>query len=105
MASLGNDDLGGPYLGVMEHGKAATFESRSLPVNSLGKGYHEYHWDKRWPEGANGWTIELSKIAPASGRKGGSLQVLLRDTSGIEVKVVDLLRRGVLSSGCHRSIE
>ena len=87
----------GSYLGVMEHGKAATFEARSLPVNSLGKSYFQYKWAKEWPPGTEGWTIELSKIAPAFGRKGGSRQVLVRDESGIAVPVNELLRMGVLS--------
>jgi hypothetical protein len=65
---------GGDYLGVKIDGKAAFFEERALPLESLGKEYHSYTLD---PNATlpPGWRIEVSEIAPAFGRDGGGIQL------------------------------
>lgn len=90
-------DESGKYLGVMKDGKAASFEERSLPVDALNLKYAEYRWAEEWPPGAEGWKIEISRIAPAFGRKGGGLQVAVRDKSGAVQRIDKLISMGVLS--------
>jgi hypothetical protein len=70
---IGDED--GRYLAVMEDGKSAPWEHRSLHVDSLGKPLHGYAID-HLPEG---WKIEVSEIEPAVGQPGGALQVMIFD--------------------------
>ena len=43
-----------------------------------------------------GWTIEVSEVAPGVGHPGGSIQVRVFDDEG-DVRIVDeLIRKGVL---------
>ena len=89
------DRIGGPggvYLGVMPEGVAPSFESRSLPVKSLELEYHAYTFG----ELPDGWSIEVSQIAPAFGRDGGALQVLVYNAEKVEVPVEQLLTDGIL---------
>ena len=82
----------GRYLGVMPDGIAPAFESRSLPISSLNQPYNAYNFVSL-PEG---WSIEVSQIAPAFGRDGGSLQVLVYNESGQKMSIRDLLRSDVI---------
>ncbi|WP_353961421.1 TNT domain-containing protein [Mycolicibacterium tokaiense] len=86
-------DEGGNYLAVREDGVAASFEARGLPIDSLELDYHAYELTGSMPEG---WTVEISQVAPAFGREGGSLQVLIFDSVGRKVSVDQLERAGVL---------
>ncbi|GAA3871514.1 hypothetical protein GCM10022381_13260 [Leifsonia kafniensis] len=67
----------GKYLGLVQDGKAASFEQRGLPVSSLRQNYYEYSFtpDAAAKLKAAGIQIEISRIAPAFGREGGGLQV------------------------------
>ena len=78
----------GEYLAVMPDGVPSSFESRGLPVSSLELSYHSYQLTGRLPEG---WTIEISEVAPAFGRDGGGMQVVVKDASGREVSVSILI--------------
>ncbi|MFE5838843.1 glycohydrolase toxin TNT-related protein [Arthrobacter sp. NPDC056493] len=90
-------DSDGSYLGLIEDGVPASFEDRSLPVASLEKAYSTYRLVEDWPPGAEGWTIEVSKIAPAFGREGGAMQLQIMDNLGKPVPVDSLLDEGVLT--------
>lgn len=83
----------GPYLGLMPDGVRATFEDRSLPISSLGKPLFDYQLSGSLPDG---WSIEVSRIAPAFGRQGGALQVLVKNAAGEHVPVSALEAAGVL---------
>ncbi|MFC8041839.1 TNT domain-containing protein, partial [Paenarthrobacter sp. NPDC057355] len=87
---------GGKYLGILESGERATFESRSLPVDSLANKYFSYRIAEKWPHGTENWTIEVSRVAPAFGRRGGALQLIARDASGKMLTVNDMLDVGLL---------
>ena len=90
-------DPDGKYLGVLKDGVPASFEARSLPVGSLEKSYFSYRVAPEWPPGTEGWTIEVTEIAPAFGREGGASQLLVRNDLGKVVTVEMLLERGVLT--------
>lgn len=82
----------GKYLAVMEDGQAASWEGRALHVNSLRDPYNSYTFGEL-PEG---WTIEVSEVAPGVGQPGGSIQVRFFDADG-KAQIVDKLKdRGVL---------
>ncbi|MGZ0067978.1 glycohydrolase toxin TNT-related protein [Microbacterium arborescens] len=83
----------GPYLGLMPDGVPATFEDRSLPISSLGKPLSNYQLSGSLPDG---WSIEVSRIAPAFGRQGGAMQVLVKNAAGEHVPVSELEAAGVL---------
>jgi hypothetical protein len=85
--------LDGDYLAVMRDGIPASFESRSLPIYSLTQPYRQYMLAGTLPEG---WTIEVSEVAPAFGREGGALQVLVLNEKGENVMLPDLDRAGLL---------
>ncbi|WP_082518733.1 TNT domain-containing protein [Leifsonia sp. Leaf336] len=97
MDRIGEDS--GEYLGVMKGGRPASFEERSLPVNSLEKPYNSYRLADDWPPGTKGWTIEYAEIDRAFGRPGGGYQMVVRDRMGETENVRDLLDRGVLVPG------
>ncbi|MEW5810633.1 MAG: glycohydrolase toxin TNT-related protein [Actinomycetota bacterium] len=89
------DRIGGPrgaYLGVMPEGIAPSFESRALPVASLNLPYNSYSISAL----PSGWSIEVSQIAPAFGRDGGALQVLIYDSAGEKVSVERLVDSDIL---------
>lgn len=44
----------------------------------------------------SGWTVEISKIAPAFGRPGGGLQILVHNEFGNVIRVADLEEMGIL---------
>lgn len=82
----------GKYLAVMEDGQAASWEQRALHVTNLRDPYHSYTLGEL-PEG---WTIEVSEVAPGVGQPGGSIQVRIFDADG-KVQIIDKLKvRGVL---------
>jgi hypothetical protein len=85
-------DEKGAYLAVMEDGKSAFWEDRSLHVDSLSKALHAYTIDHL----PDGWKIEVSKIEPAVGQPGGAIQVRIIDDANEIVSVEDLRRIGVL---------
>lgn len=82
----------GRYLGVVPQGVAPSFEARALPVSSLELEYNTF----TFAELPEGWKVEVSQIAPAFGRDGGALQVLVYDDRGITMSVDDLIDNGVL---------
>jgi hypothetical protein len=82
----------GKYLAVMEDGQPASWEQRALHVSSLSDPYAAYTFG-RLPDG---WTIEVSEVAPGVGQPGGSVQVRIFDAEGKVQIVQDLIRRGVL---------
>jgi hypothetical protein len=85
-------DEKGSYLAVMEDGKSASWEDRSLHVDSLSKDLHKYTIDDL----PDGWRIEVSVIEPAVGQPGGAIQVRILDDAGAVVPVDELRRVGVL---------
>ena len=87
-------DPNGKYIGVVENGIPAFFEERGLPMSSLNQQYYQYMLTGKLPES---WTIEVSEIAPAFGRDGGGLQLLIKNARGIAQRLVDLIREGVLN--------
>jgi hypothetical protein len=85
-------DDGGKYLAVMEDSQPASWEQRALHVDSLCDPYRAYTLGDL-PEG---WTIEVSEVAPGVGQPGESIQVRIFDGDG-RVQIVDkLIRLGVL---------
>jgi hypothetical protein len=82
----------GKYLAVMEDGQPASWEQRALHVSSLRDPYHSYTFGQL-PEG---WSIEVSEVAPGLGQPGRSIQVRIFDADG-KVQIVEkLIKRGVL---------
>ena len=84
---------GGEYLGVMEHGLPGPFEARGLPMSSLEKPYYEYTLTGELPEK---WSVEVSEIAPAFGRDGGGIQLVVIDDLGEPVSVEMLKLKKVI---------
>ncbi|WP_235616846.1 TNT domain-containing protein [Mycobacterium montefiorense] len=85
---VGSDS--GKYLAVMEDGMPASWEERSLHVNSLADSYHSFVLENL-PEG---WKIEVSKVAPGMGQPGGSIQVRILDSAGRAMTVEELIEIG-----------
>jgi hypothetical protein len=83
----------GDYLAVMPNGHPAPFEQRSLPIYNLTQPYHQYGLTGTLPDG---WKIEVSEVAPAFGREGGGIQVLVVDSDGANVLVSRLEKMGLL---------
>ncbi|WP_082948132.1 TNT domain-containing protein [Mycobacterium sp. 852014-52450_SCH5900713] len=82
----------GKYLAVMEDGLPASWQERALHVMNLRDPYHSYALGEL-PEG---WTIEVSEVAPGVGQPGGSIQVRIFDADG-KAQIIDKLKvRGVL---------
>jgi hypothetical protein len=82
----------GKFLAVMESGQPASWEERALHVDSLRDPYNAYTFGDL-PEG---WTIEVSEVAPGLGQPGGSTQVRIIDDEGEVRRVAELVRMGVL---------
>ncbi len=76
----------GKYLAVMEGGEPASWEERALHVNSVREPYNAYTFDHL----PDGWTIEVSEVAPGLGQPGGSIQVRVLNSEG-RVMTVDEL--------------
>jgi hypothetical protein len=90
MDRIGKGD--GAYLGLMPDGVSPSFEARGLPISSLDLPYNRFMLEFL-PEG---WSIEVSLIAPAFGRDGGALQALIFDENHVKVPVTDLEMSEVL---------
>lgn len=60
--------VSGRFLGVVEEGRPAKFEARSLPVATLADKYFQYRLAEDWLPGTEGWTVEIARVAPAFGR-------------------------------------
>lgn len=76
----------GKYLAVMENGQPALWEGRALHVNSLHEPYNSYMFDHL----PDGWTIEVSEVAPGVGQPGGSIQVRVFDSAGRPMTIDEL---------------
>jgi hypothetical protein len=76
----------------MAQGHPAPWEQRALHVDSLGDPYHAYTFGQL----PQGWTIEVSRVAPGVGQHGGSLQVRILDDQGKAQSVEKLIDLGVL---------
>jgi hypothetical protein len=87
---VGDDE--GAYLAVMEKGEPASWEARALHVNSLQGPYHAYTLGNL----PDGWTIEVSEVAPGLGQRGGSLQVRIFDARGNARTVEELITGKIL---------
>jgi hypothetical protein len=85
-------DNKGKYLAIVDDGRAAPWEQRSLHVDSLHDPYNGYKFGDL-PEG---WTIEVSEVAPGLGQPGGSIQVRIFDADGKGQSIEKLVLRGVL---------
>ncbi|MFC8040712.1 TNT domain-containing protein [Paenarthrobacter sp. NPDC057355] len=87
----------GSHLYALNGGEPYSFEARSLPVSDLELPYSRYRLADAWPEGADGWIVETSVVAPHFGRSGGALQVLFFDVSRSLLTVEELIKSGVLT--------
>ncbi|WP_264056051.1 glycohydrolase toxin TNT-related protein [Mycobacterium nebraskense] len=76
----------GKYLAIMEDGQPASWEERALHVNSLREPYNAYTFDHL----PDGWTIEVSEVAPGVGQPGGSIQVRIFNSEGRPMTVEEL---------------
>jgi hypothetical protein len=85
--------LDGDYLALMPDGVPATFEERSLPIYNLTQPYSQYNLAGHLPPD---WSVEVSEVAPAFGRPGGGIQILILDHSGDPVFIPELRSRGLL---------
>jgi len=83
----------GKYLGITEGGVPAYFEERGLPISSLNEAYYRFRLTGNLPEG---WTMEISEVAPAFGRDGGGLQLLIKNARGIKQSIDDLIQEEVI---------
>ncbi|PRY68837.1 uncharacterized protein DUF4237 [Glaciihabitans tibetensis] len=91
----------GPECGATMHlridGNASSFEDRSLPVSALALRYNVYTLNPDAPGGLpDGWSLELSRVAPAFGRDGGAIQVKFIDDIDKEVSVSDARDLGLV---------
>ena len=75
---------GGEYLSVQPNGAAPSFAERSLPIESMGKEYHQYNFSGTLEPG---WRIEVSEVAPAFGQPGGAKQVRFYNEQGVIVPI------------------
>lgn len=90
------DRIGSPrghYLTLRPDGISPSFESRCLPVTSLKDRLHAYELTDLLP---GGWVVEIYEAAPAFGRDGGGLQVLVRNERGAGMPVEQLIDIGVI---------
>lgn len=82
----------GTLLHLMVEGRPASFESRSLPPSAIASPHSQYRVGSLPP----GWVFDVAEVAPWFGHPGGARMVIVRDTNGSPVRIVDLLRIGVL---------
>lgn len=87
---IGSDN--GKYLAVMQDGKPASWEQRALHVDSLREPYRAYTFGDL----PDGWSIEVSEVAPGVAQPGGSIQVRVFDDEGVVRRVTELTKIGVL---------
>jgi hypothetical protein len=82
---IGDDK--GAYLGLIESGRAASWEERALHLNSLAEPYSSFTLEHL----PAGWEIEISEIAPGLGQPGGGIQVRIFDDGGQRKSVRELV--------------
>lgn len=72
---------GGKYLGVVENGRPASFEERSLEPHSLHDHYYRYkfRWNAKLPDG---WKIETGHAAAWGEQPGGARQLRIIKDDG-----------------------
>jgi hypothetical protein len=87
-------DSGGKYLAVMRDDMGDSFESRSLPLASLMEPYNSFRLSGYLPDG---WSVEVSEVAPGFGRGGGSLQVLVLNSNNVIMTIQQMDEAGMFS--------
>ena len=89
---IGHPD--GNFLGVIEDGRPASFEERSLRPDSVNDHYYQYEFtEDPLPEG---WTIKSGKAAPWGQQPGGATQLQIVDQNGEAVPVSRLIKEHIL---------
>lgn len=89
---IGHPD--GNFLGVIEDGRPASFEERSLRPDSVNDHYYQYEFtEDPLPEG---WTIKSGKAAPWGQQPGGAMQLQIVDQNGEAVPVSRLIKEHIL---------
>ena len=89
---IGHPD--GNFLGVIEDGRPASFEERSLRPDSVNDHYYQYEFtEDPLPEG---WTIKSGKAAPWGQQPGGATQLQIVDQNGEAVPVSRLIKDHIL---------
>ena len=89
---IGHPD--GNFLGVIEDGRPASFEERSLRPDSVNDHYYQYECtEDPLPEG---WTIKSGKAAPWGQQPGGATQLQIVDQNGEAVPVSRLIKEHIL---------
>ncbi len=89
---IGHPD--GNFLGVIEDGRPASFEERSLRPDSVNDHYYQYEFtEDPLPEG---WTIKSGKAAPWGQQPGGATQLQVIKDNGKAASITDLLKEGIL---------
>lgn len=83
---------GGKYLGVVENGRPASFEERSLEPHSLHDRYYRYRfrWNAKLPDG---WKIETGHAAAWGQQPGGARQLRIIKDDGTPASVQEMLDR------------
>lgn len=89
---IGHPD--GNFLGVIEDGRPASFEERSLRPDSVNDHYYQYEFTgQQLPEG---WMIKSGKAAPWGQQPGGATQLQVIKDDGKAASITDLVKEGIL---------
>ena len=79
---------------MIEDGRPASFEERSLRPDSVNDHYYQYEFTgDPLPEG---WTIKSGKAAPWGQQPGGATQLQIVDQNGEAVPVSRLIKEHIL---------
>lgn len=86
---------GGKYLGVVENGRPASFEERSLEPHSLHDHYYryEFRWNAKLPDG---WKIETGHTAAWGEQPGGARQLRIIKDDGRPASVQEMLDHKII---------
>lgn len=86
---------GGKYLGVVENGRPASFEERSLEPHSLHDRYYRYQfrWNAKLPDG---WKIETGRAAAWGEQPGGARQLRIIKDDGRPASVQEMLDHKII---------
>lgn len=86
---------GGKYLGVVENGRPASFEERSLEPHSLHDRYYRYQfrWNAKLPDG---WKIETGHAAAWGEQPGGARQLRIIKDDGRPASVQEMLDHKII---------
>lgn len=86
---------GGKYLGVVENGRPASFEERSLEPHSLHDRYYRYQfrWNAKLPDG---WKIETGHAAAWGEQPGGARQLRIIKDDGTPASVQEMLDHKII---------